>query len=332
MDLEMSLPGLSFFKRNPKGQPTLDIAEAFGLWLLLYTRYVNLHQLLVLRNFIHDRDLAVVTNTVIDNFKSQAETLEKEGANFNVKVPGRHPTDEKTSADVELFTDEFIYNLVFTRLRDDLFLLNRTVRSAATNDRFRGVLRDFLTVQVNTFNQVVKYGKLKEWQDPAPTFKTARAVKKERLDIGEAIHLWEYLSLRYDQIQLTEFFASFAHDTEYQAILNRGIGNLKSQAAKIERVVVENEIPLPKRPPVSIQAPIDPETLEDNFTYRVILRGIQEALDLHLRAIVETTRNDALREMFTEFLSAELDFYDKFLKYGKMKGWPSLPPTFAQPV
>lgn len=332
MDLNLSLPRVSIFKRSPKGQPTLDIAEAFGLWQLLYTRYVNLHQLNVLRNFIHDRDLAILVNVVIDNFRSQAKVLEKEGADFQVKMPQRHPKDEKLSMDVELISDEFIYNLAFTRIRDDLFVLSRTVRSAATNDRFRGVLRDFLTTQVNSFNEAVKYGKVKEWQNPAPTYKTARGVKKENLDVGEAFHLWDHLSLRYDQIQLTELFASFAHDADYQAILNLGIEGLKRQAEKIEKLMIENEIPLPKRPPASLRAPIDPETLEDNFAYRTIFRGIQEALDLHLRAIVEGTRNDAMRQIFTEFLSEELNWFDKFLKYGKMKGWPHLPPTFGQPV
>jgi len=77
---------------------------------------------------------------------------------------------------------------------------------------------------------------------------------------------------------------------------------------------------------------IDPEALEDNFTYRTILRGMQDALDLHLRAVVQSTRNEGLRRLFTDFFTREMDDYDSFLKYGKAKGWTQIPPSYAEPA
>jgi len=81
-----------------------------------------------------------------------------------------------------------------------------------------------------------------------------------------------------------------------------------------------------------LMAPIDPETIKDMFMYRNYLGWILNALDTHVRAIIETIRNDALRKLWADLLNAELDYYDKYLKYGKMKGWTKLVPIYGEPV
>ncbi len=40
-------------------------------------------------------------------------------------------------------------------------------------------------------------------------------------------------------------------------------------------------------------------------------------MDYHVRAIIETIRNDTLRKLWSELLNTELEYYDKYLKYGK---------------
>jgi len=54
-------------------------------------------------------------------------------------------------------------------------------------------------------------------------------------------------------------------------------------------------------------------------------------MDLHLRAVVETTRNDSIRRMFTQFLSTEVEVFDKYLRYGKVKGWLHPAPLYTEP-
>lgn len=301
---------LSIFKRNPRGKEIIDIEEAYNIWMLLTTRYDNVQTIQVLRNFIHDRDLAIIVNQIADEYQKQIQNLENEAKYFELKVPEKPPKDVRTSQSVDAFSDQFIYNIILGSVKDDLFILSRTVRTSTTNDRLRGIFKSLLASQLSRFELTQKYGKLKEWLEPAPTYKTAKAVQREKLEIGEAFHLWDHVSLRYDQIQLTEFFASFAHDTEYRTLLQMGLKLLNNQAGRIEKVMLDLEIPLPKRPPVSVKTPTDPETLEDVFTYRTLLRGIQEALDLHLRAVVESVRNDALRQLFTKFILEEIDVYD----------------------
>ncbi|GEM_PF-5926964 len=42
-------------------------------------------------------------------------------------------------------------------------------------------------------------------------------------------------------------------------------------------------------------------------------------------------RDDGLRKTFKEMLIAETGAYDSYLKYGKAKGWPGVPPAFSVP-
>jgi len=323
---------LSVFKRNPGVKEGLDIEEAFNLWLQLRTRYHNIEGIQIHRNFIHDRDFAVAVNRVADAYDRQVQVLEDELKYFDIKMPEKPAKDAKTSQKGHFITDAFIYRLVSRQVVEDAFAMSRAVRTSTTNDRLRALFTGFLREQLGVLEVFIEYGKVKEWQDPAPTYKTAKAVRKEQLDVGEAFHLWDHLSLRYDQRQLTDFFVSFAHDAEYQAIMQLGLRTLDQQIDRLEKAMLQFEIPLPPRPPESVKAPVDPETLEDRFTYRTLTRGIQEAIDLHLRAIVETTRNDSLRRVYTDFLFTELKLFDRLIKYGKAKAWLHTPPAYSEIV
>jgi len=91
-------------------------------------------------------------------------------------------------------------------------------------------------------------------------------------------------------------------------------------------------LPLPNRPTLPVVSPIDPETIKDKFMYRNILGSELTSLDTHVRAIIETIRNDSLRKLWYEQLNAELKYYDKYLKYGKLKGWARTVPIYGEPV
>ena len=119
-------------------------------------------------------------------------------------------------------------------------------------------------------------------------------------------HIWDHLNMRYDQLQLTMIYSQFVHDIEFKKILDRGQSKLKKQASILEKKSTKYEIPVPEQPLVVNEAPIDPEIIEDKFAYRRIFKGLQEAVDLHVRAVVETIRNDSVRNMFFNFLQEEL--------------------------
>ena len=100
----------------------------------------------------------------------------------------------------------------------------------------------------------------------------------------------------------------------------------------LQEIALQQEVLLPIRPPISMQDPVEPETAEDSYMYQVILSGMQSAIDLHVRAVLETIRNDWLRGVFFQLLEDELEMHEKILKYGKAKGWIIVVPIYAEPV
>lgn len=147
--------------------------------------------------------------------------------------------------------------------------------------------------------------------------------------MSEANNLWDHINERYDQIRVTEFFLEFVHDKDFRLVMEQGLSTLQEQAKELEKKLVNHEVPLPERPPAIQDTVLDPETVEDRFIYRVILSGIQGALNLHFRAVIDSVRNDGLRQYFLELLRKEIDIYGNLLKYGRMKGWAKMPPMYV---
>ena len=125
---------------------------------------------------------------------------------------------------------------------------------------------------------------------------------------------------------------NFAHDTEFKVILQHGLYIYNKQVKQLEQLGLKLDVPLPNRPTQPVMSPIDPETIKDKFMYRNILSWELAALDTHVRAIIETIRNDSLRKLWSELLNTELEYYDKYLKYGKLKGWNRIVPIYGEPV
>lgn len=81
-----------------------------------------------------------------------------------------------------------------------------------------------------------------------------------------------------------------------------------------------------------MQVPIDPETLKDSFMYTTIINGVFDAVDLHMRAVIQTVRNDGLRNLFYDLLNDEFNICHNLLRYGKMRGWSKVTPIYGEIV
>ncbi len=115
-------------------------------------------------------------------------------------------------------------------------------------------------------------------------------------------------------------------------ILQQGLQSLNKQVSELEQKALNFAVILPERPPASMKVAIDPETLTDAFMYSNIFSGMIEAIDLHMRSVIETITNDSLRDYFYELLKDEINMFNKFLKYGKAKGWTKIIPIYGEPV
>ncbi|MFW6006878.1 MAG: DUF3231 family protein [Halanaerobiales bacterium] len=317
-------------KKNITNTEELSIAEAYNVFDALRSRYVSLETHQIFINFIHDRDFELLLNNHIQKYKNQVKILEKLSENFNIPVPSKPPEHFKTSVKLDAVNDKIIYRRVHQDLIAELYSLSKTITSSLTNDDLREQFVEFTNEHLKDYNKFHKYGKLKGWADIVPSFINYKPKEKEELAVSEAAHLWDLINLRYHQLQITSLFLEFVHDEDFKLILKRGMSTLKNQIKIIEDKAMKSEIPLPEKPLAHQKSNIDPENINDAFIFTTIIDGIRRAIHLHIRSLIETLRDDNLRNFFKDLLNEEISLFGKLLKYGKMKGWAAQSPNYKQ--
>ena len=323
---------ISIYKKVKGTKENLDIQEAYNIYNLLRARYVSIQTVQLFKNFVHDIDWEIILDEFIKHFSKQIDILENLGVKFSIIMPVKPPFDIKFATNINDITDDYIYKKIYHDLIAELMPLIHAVRSTSTNDNLRNIIIKDLMVHFEDFNTLYKFGKLKGWEETYPVYKTSIPHQKEQLSTSEAFHIWDHINLRYEQIELIGIFLNFAHDTEFKAMLQHGLYIYNKQAKQLEHLALKFNVPLPNKPTSPILTPIDPETIKDKFMYQNILGWELTSLDTHVRAIIETIRNDSLRKQWSDLLKTELDYYDKYLKYGKMKGWARIVPIYGEPI
>ncbi len=149
----------------------------------------------------------------------------------------------------------------------------------------------------------------------------------KNLHTGEVFALWQHLLSRYDIYEMTDIFQNFAYDTEFKAILSLGLKELQTEITEMEDKLNKFGIPLPPRPPKSINTPTNTEVLRDELMFRLVYMGIQNFLRQHIRTILNTD-NEELLSMFIKFERLEMNIYIKLKKYANFKGWLFIPPAY----
>jgi len=153
------------------------------------------------------------------------------------------------------------------------------------------------------------------------------AQEQQTIHAGEAFEIWQHLVMRYDIQELTDIFQNFASDLEFKAILTWGLGILTQQIGKIEDEMNRLGIPMPKRPPKSINTPTNTEILRDELMYRTIYMGVQNFLNEHQRTVL-MMKNKRLQSLFLKMQQGEIEMYTKLVSYGTRKGWLQIPPEY----
>ncbi|MCW3491642.1 DUF3231 family protein [Dethiobacter alkaliphilus] len=151
--------------------------------------------------------------------------------------------------------------------------------------------------------------------------------KQANINVSEVFHLWNHLVQRYGIINNSNMLSVFAKDDELKLILKLGQKTLDSNITLLEKEMNNYAIPLPNRPPKLAQTKVSSELISDRYIFRRIFRGIQSVLFTHTLAFTHST-SPKIRELFMSFLIEEMKIYDKFMEYGKIKGYEIKPPTY----
>jgi len=152
-----------------------------------------------------------------------------------------------------------------------------------------------------------------------------------QVDCQEAYNLWDALTSRYNAIQQMQILHNFVHDKDFSLLLKHAYMELMDkQANKLEQLMNDYQLALPKRPPQSIKTPANVEAYEDRFLAAIAINMIQENITQQIRFIRTSLTNESVRKTFIDFLGEGADLYDSAIKYVKLKGWLSIPPLYKQ--
>lgn len=147
------------------------------------------------------------------------------------------------------------------------------------------------------------------------------------INTSEVYHLWNHLMQRYSVLYITNLLVVFVKDEDLKLILDMGKKTLEKHVKLLEKEMLNYGIPLPLRPPKETQKTVSLELISDRQVYRRILRGIQAFLPVHTMAFIHST-SPKVRELFMSFMIEEMEIYDKFTEYGKMKDYLVAPPIY----
>jgi len=151
--------------------------------------------------------------------------------------------------------------------------------------------------------------------------------KQKMLSMGEAYSLWTLLEFRYDSLITSKTLYELAKDADLKIIIEKGIEVLQSQEDTLEKLMKEFLVPMPDKPPEYANIAADINTISDKFIFREIYNGMSNMMFKHI-SNYQRAHGSYLREIFRKFLNQEMDLYDEFYEYGKLKGYLHEPPSF----
>ncbi|MCL6639454.1 MAG: DUF3231 family protein [Firmicutes bacterium] len=149
--------------------PTVDSGEAFLLWDHLILRYDIIEMTQIYQNFTHDPEFAaLIKGGLAETLERQVDLLEKEMNTFQLPLPPRPPKSVRAGTNTTMLDDRFIFRQIFLGIQSFLDSHVRTIRSIITNDPLRRMFIRFAKEELDIFDNLCKYGKLKGWLEVPP--------------------------------------------------------------------------------------------------------------------------------------------------------------------
>lgn len=317
-------------KRNQvsKKHQLLDVQEAYTLWDLVKTRYFMIDLLILFKNFSHDVDFKAILNNYINQFKNEVVEINKELDYFSIHGPTPNVPDVNVTGNSEVINDSQIANLLHSFIKTNVDNLIKILYNDSTNDRVKKLFINLMKKSINQLYDLVKYLKIKGWIEIPPLYPYTSNDVKDRISTNEIYHLWSHLITRYQHIHQTKIFAKYTFNTDFQFLIKAGTDILNKQASKIEKKLLHYGVILPKKHSEIVPTPETTELYEDKFMFQTILTGMRNAAVLHGSAVNDCVLNDDVRTLFKSLLYEEIDFINRFIRYGKIKGWIYKTPSY----
>lgn len=151
--------------------------------------------------------------------------------------------------------------------------------------------------------------------------------KKTMITISEAYSIWNLLDKKYSALITTKILIDQIKDTELKKIVLDGLEILENHKKELEKLTKEFSITMPERPAEDSNTSINYETITDKFIYRLIIESISTSMFQELSAY-QKSNSSMIRDVFMKHLLKEIELYDGFYEYGKMKAYLQDAPAY----
>ncbi|MEL7564922.1 MAG: DUF3231 family protein [Dehalobacterium sp.] len=298
----------------------ISAAEAGTTWNLLTSRYDIIESIMILINYVKDKDLHKQLQNLLKKNNRQANQLEKVMAEHAVAMPPSPPSEIKITENKSMsITDRYIFKRIFYSIQWFLPALLVPFQQS-TSPTLRELFKNSLLEELETYETLQDFGLSKEWIEKEFDYKGAKSERQAQLTIMEAAQLWGRLAGRYDTIEFTRYMADLANGPDLRSAITIGVNMLKKHALELEKMAQDYAVPLPAKPPEAEVSTNPIDAIPDRYIFRNIIKGVQSWLPVMMIAF-ENCTTPAIRKRFKNMLTEEINVYDNFFAYGQLKGW-----------
>lgn len=156
-------------KAETAQDPTLSFGEAHILWNHLIARYDAIKKTQFYANFIHDPEFKkLALNALATTLEKQVNVIEDLLNKFAIPLPPRPPKSVKLKAGRNIMDDEYMFRDIFISIENFINIEVYSVRTFITNDPLRAMFIKVLKEELDIYDNMCKYGKLKGWLRTPP--------------------------------------------------------------------------------------------------------------------------------------------------------------------
>lgn len=159
-----------FQQLSPNANEELSSGEAGNLWDHLSYRYDNINYSEMFNLLIHDKDFQLIVGMGLKSLRGQAELLEKELEHFGLPSP-RRPGNVTMAAQLQQLQDDImLFRHIFLGMQGATMLHAKAFKQCMSNNRVRNLFKKLLLEEVDKLDAMIRFGKLKGWLSPVPSF------------------------------------------------------------------------------------------------------------------------------------------------------------------
>ncbi|MEJ6951642.1 DUF3231 family protein [Natronospora cellulosivora (SeqCode)] len=309
-------------------QASISASEAHRVWEKTRFRYLIVNNIIFYANYVHDIDFKYKLYKLKDSYLEEAKKLEKELKNYALKSPEPNLSNIEVPNNSELISDKEIARTIQSLIQLAVLKCVKVLDDAILNDDLRQVLLKITKDEINKYYDFVEYTKNKGWIENPPFYPHVKG--NYIVTANEVWELWNHLNYRYLHVHQTKVFRAHVADKDFQLLLSKGMNILAEQIKKLENKLLEFGINLPAKHPLNFPEPESKQNYDDKTTYALLFNSMKNATVLHGYALHEIIMNDKVMKLFRDLFFIELTLVDDLIRYGKIKGWVPLIPSYRE--